>query len=43
MNKKLLIDAVVKYLIGLIIVCALLFIPAGTFNYLYGLLLIDKI
>ena len=40
MNINLLFEAVVKYLIGLIIVGTLLFIPAGTLNYLYGWLLI---
>ena len=33
MNKKLFLQAIVKFLMGLLVVCALLFIPAGTINY----------
>lgn len=40
MNLKLLIQGIIKYLSGLIIVCLLLFIPAGTINYFNGWLFI---
>lgn len=40
MNKKLLIDAITKYLIGLILVMTLLFLPAGTLRYWNAWLLI---
>ena len=33
MNKKLFLQAIVKFLMGLLVVCALLFIPAGTITY----------
>lgn len=33
MNIKLFIEAIIKYLLGVIIVSLLLFIPAGSFNY----------
>ena len=33
MNKKLLIQAIIKYLIGVLIIGALLFIPANSFEY----------
>lgn len=33
MNKKLFFQAIIKFLVGLLVVCALLFIPAGTINY----------
>ena len=33
MNKKLFFQAIIKFLMGLLVVCALLFIPAGTINY----------
>lgn len=36
MKTKLLISAVTKYLIGLVLVAALLFIPAGTLSYPNG-------
>ncbi len=36
MNKKLFITAILRYLMGVIIVGCLLFISAGTFNYWYG-------
>ena len=33
MNKKLFFQAIIKFLMGLLVVCALLFIPAGTITY----------
>ncbi len=40
MNKKLFIDAITKYLIGLILVGILLFVPAGSIKYIHGWLFI---
>ena len=40
MDKKLFFQALSKFLIGLIIICILLFIPAGTLNYPNGWLFI---
>ena len=40
MNTKLFIDAITKYLIGLILVSILLFIPAGSIKYINGWLFI---
>ena len=40
MNKKLFLQAIVKYLAGLVIFCLLLFLPAGTFKYPNGWLMI---
>ena len=40
MNFKLFLQAIIKFLIGLIIIGALLFIPAGTFEYWNGWLFI---
>ena len=40
MDIKLLIQALIKYLAGLLIVSLLLFLPAGSFNYLNGLFFI---
>ena len=40
MDKKLYFQALTKFLFGLIILCILLFIPAGTLNYPYGWLFI---
>ena len=40
MDKKLFKDGILKFLIGLIIVCLLLFIPAGTIYYWNGWLFI---
>ena len=40
MDKKLFFQALSKFLIGLIIICILLFIPAGTINYPNGWLFI---
>ena len=40
MDKKLFTQALAKFVIGLIIVCLLLFIPAGSLNYLNGWLFI---
>ena len=36
MNKKLLLEAVIKYLLGIVMVGALLFIPAGTLDWKNG-------
>lgn len=36
MNKKLLIEAIIKYLLGVILVGLLLFLPANTLNYPNG-------
>lgn len=36
MSKKLFFQAIVKFLLGIVIIAALIFIPAGTFNYLNG-------
>lgn len=41
MIMKLLIKALIKYVIALVIVGMLLFLPAGTFNYLNAWLFID--
>ena len=40
MNKKLFLEAVTKYLIGLLLVLILVFLPAGTFLYWNGWLFI---
>ena len=40
MNIKLLFEAKLKFLLGLLLIIILLFIPAGTFNYWNGWLLI---
>ena len=40
MDSKLLVQAVNKYLIGLLLVGVLVFLPAGTFTYWQGWLLI---
>ena len=40
MDKKLFFQALSKFIIGLIIICILLFIPAGTINYPNGWLFI---
>ena len=40
MDKKLFLQAFTKFLFGFIIICALLFIPAGTINYPNGWLFI---
>ena len=37
---KLMLQALIKYLVGLVLVGALLFLPAGTFSYLNGWLFI---
>lgn len=39
MNTKLFISAILKFLLGVVLVGALIFLPAGTFNYLGGWLL----
>lgn len=39
MNKRLFISAISKFLLGVVLVGALIFLPAGTFNYLGGWLL----
>ena len=36
MNIKLFLEAIIKYLSGVIIVGALIFIPAGTIQYING-------
>ena len=36
MNTKLFISAIIKFIFGLLLVGGLLFIPAGTFNYVYA-------
>jgi protein-S-isoprenylcysteine O-methyltransferase Ste14 len=36
MNKKLFFEAIVKFLLGVIILGLLIFLPAGTFNYVNG-------
>ena len=41
MNIKLLLEAIVKFLLGFVLVCLLLFIPAGTINYFNGWLFIS--
>ena len=40
MDEKLFFQALIKFLFGLIIICLLLFIPAGTLNYPNGWLFI---
>jgi len=40
MNIKLFFEAILKFLLGLLLIIILLFIPAGTFNYWNGWLLI---
>ena len=40
MNKKLYIEAITKFVFGVILVGLLIFIPAGTLNYFNGWLLI---
>lgn len=40
MNIKLLLEAITKFLLGLVLVCLLLFVPAGTINYFNGWLFI---
>ncbi len=37
---KLLINALIKFIVGLVLVGALLFLPAGTFHFIYGWLFI---
>lgn len=39
MNKRLFFEAIIKYLLGVIIVGLLIFIPAGTIKYLNGWIL----
>lgn len=36
MNTKLFISAIIKFIFGLLLVGVLLFLPAGTFNYIYA-------
>ena len=43
MSFKLFIQAIIKFLLGLVIVGALIFGPAGTFNYLQAWLLIGAL
>lgn len=40
MENKILLEAITKYILGLLIVILLIFIPAGTINYFNGWLLI---
>ncbi len=40
MDSKLFVQAVIKFLIGLLLVCVLVFLPAGSFTYWQGWLLI---
>ena len=40
MNKKLFLEAITKFLLGFVLICLLLFIPAGTINYFSGWLFI---
>ena len=40
MNIKLFFEAIIKFLLGLVLVCLLLFIPAGTIKYFNGWLFI---
>ena len=39
MTVKLFFQAIIKYLIGIILVGLLIFLPAGTLNYLQGWIL----
>ena len=39
MDKRLLKDAIIKYLSGVVILGMLIFIPAGSFDYMQGRLL----
>ena len=39
MNLKLFIQAILKFLLGVVLVGALLFVPAGTLSYTYGWIL----
>ena len=39
MNKKLILEAIIKFLLGIIFVGFLIFVPAGTVNYINGWLL----
>ena len=41
MNKKLLIEAIIKYLTGIFLVGILLFLPAGSFHYWNGWLFME--
>ncbi len=38
MDKKLFIQAIIKYVLGIVLVGALIFIPAGSFDYWNGIL-----
>lgn len=40
MNKKLLLEALIKFILGVLIIGLLLFVPAGTINYFNGWLFI---
>lgn len=40
MNIKLFLEAIIKFLLGFVLVCLLLFIPAGTIKYFNGWLFI---
>ncbi|MBQ5875650.1 MAG: hypothetical protein IIW60_07245, partial [Alistipes sp.] len=41
MNAKLLIQAILKFALGVILLGVLIFLPAGTLNYFGGLLLMS--
>ena len=41
MNQKLLIQAIIKFLAGFILISALLFLPAGTLHYKNGWIFIS--
>ncbi len=41
MTKKLFFEAIAKFLLGVILVCALVFLPAGTFNFTQGWLFVS--
>ena len=38
MNKKLFFGAIAKFLLGVVLVGAMVFLPAGTLNYLGGII-----
>ena len=39
MNAKLFLQAIIKFLLGVVLVGVLIFLPAGTFSYFNGWLL----
>ena len=36
MNKKLFFEAIFKFLLGVVLIGILIFVPAGTFDYING-------